>query len=390
MTGVIIIAIMLSSHICKRHTGSIRAIQLENNRDNNDPHDFPLSKIDWNKTNRNEYLMRSDNWMADIKNELSKYGIEKYRKNAVLLIDVLYSASADFFSFNDPETVKNYFEDCFHFHDSKFGHIINAVIHFDETTPHMHVVSVPIVKRENGYSLCARELIGGKQKLYEFHDHLYNDVGIYYDLERGKRSDSVSKKRHLSMYEYKLNCLELELSSAVNDLERLRIDIDKAGSVRDLFSTALSISSEISILTNSLGGNLNERILSSVESRENILDRVINNSGFHIQNIEKKPYCCILDSSGSPLSWNSNIPLYIQDGNRLIPSSYVCKDGYILPWNRTDICNENRDQPDSTPVEKLHHISDELEMLIDRIEDETDVSVDDIDAIDCDEENEIL
>ena len=44
-----------------------------------------------------------------------------------------------------------YFELCLEFFKKEFStaHIVSAVIHFDETTPHMHVTFLPIAKREN-------------------------------------------------------------------------------------------------------------------------------------------------------------------------------------------------------------------------------------------------
>ena len=372
---------VLSTHICRRHSGSIRAIQRENNRTIDDRNDFPLSDINWDKTPENVFLIRSDGWLASIKSELSDHGIDGYRKNAVLLFDVIYSASADFFEKNEPETITAFFNDCLRFHDSEFGHVINAVVHCDETTPHLHVVSVPIVERENGFALCARELIPGKQKLFAFHDRLFQEVGCRYDLERGQRSDSLSKKKHLDMYRFKLHCLEEKIAVAINDLERLNTDIERAGSVKELFEWALVISEKIETVIVSLGGCTINGIQEAIETRGILLERKITEAGCHIQIIDNN-HCCISDASDKPLSWNGQIPLYIQDGMRLLPSWQVLDGDQLQPWFIDNISSDTRDPVEARPLDTLNQIADELDSLIDHIDLENDNIEQDNDDVD--------
>lgn len=372
----------MSCHICRRHSGAIRGIQLENNRDPDDPHEFPLSDIDCERTNENVSLIRSDNWMEDIKKTLAEHGINGYRKNAVLLIDVVYSASVEFFEVNERAYVTDYFKDCLQFHETEFGNVINAIIHYDETTPHLHVVSVPIVDRDDGYALCARELIGSKGRLYAFHDHLYTEVGVRYDLERGDRSDSTSKKQHLDTYEYKLQSIQNKIAFAYNDLERLNIKIDKAGSVLELFSWATEIAGKIDMVISALGGWTLEKIQEVIETRGILLEKHIAEAGCHVQMADNNGHCCITDASDKPLSWNSRIPLYTQDGMRLIPSWQVLKDDHLQPWVKDDISANSRDSAECSPVEKLGQIADELDCLIESLDqdkDNVDYDRDDVD-----------
>ena len=360
---------VLSAHICRRHASSVRALQRENNRSADDWHDFPLSDINWDKTWENKYFVCSDDWFASIKAELAKYGISDYRKNAVLLIDVIYSASADFFEINEPETIEDYFKDCLRFHENEFGHIINAIVHYDETTPHMHVVSVPIVEREKGYALCARDMIPGKQKLYAFHDHLYQEVGCNYDLERGKRSDSLSKKKHLDMYRYKLHCLQEKIADAGNDLEKLKTEIEKAGSLKALFASAVDISSKLSLLIGSIDGYTIDVMQTSIEMRDTLLVKDILVTGCNIHSADgNNTYCYVTDSSDEPLKWSKNkSPLFVQEGTRLIPSRSVFDNDHIMPWKQTDICCSKRSTASYSPVEKMYQIATELDNLIDKI-----------------------
>ena len=119
----------ISSHISRRHANAVRALQIENNRAPGDRYRFPLSDIKPEKTKDNVFLVRSDNWMRDIKRNLKEHGIDGFRKNAVVLVDVVYSASEDFFMDDDKELTIQYFKDCLAFHESELGPALNAVIY---------------------------------------------------------------------------------------------------------------------------------------------------------------------------------------------------------------------------------------------------------------------
>lgn len=82
----------------------------------------------------------------------------KLRKDAIQFCSVLVSASPNFFTDKTPEQIQNYFEcakDCL---DKMFGssNCVCAMVHMDETTPHMHYVFVPLT-RDN--ELCAKKII---------------------------------------------------------------------------------------------------------------------------------------------------------------------------------------------------------------------------------------
>lgn len=142
--------------------------------------------IDWEKTDQNIYLVRKNNWKRIIDNELRKHGIKK-RKDAVLMIDSIYTASPEAMKQWDNETMLNYFKDCLEFHQKHFGLVINAVIHLDETTPHLHVDDIPLIQKEDGsWKLSAKEVIGNRFKMSKTQSDFYKEVGKKYGLERGE------------------------------------------------------------------------------------------------------------------------------------------------------------------------------------------------------------
>lgn len=84
----------------KRSRNDVYGIQIEANRTQEDhlrDREFNGSNIDWSLTERNIYLLpKNDNWNKTITDTLEQYNI-KPRKNSVVLLDSIYTASADFF-----------------------------------------------------------------------------------------------------------------------------------------------------------------------------------------------------------------------------------------------------------------------------------------------------
>ena len=72
---------------------------------------------------------------------------------------------------------------------------ISAVVHIDETTPHLHLNLVPI---QNG-RLCCKDLFN-RTELTKLQTDFHEAVGKRWNLERGKEG---SPRKHLSTAEYK-------------------------------------------------------------------------------------------------------------------------------------------------------------------------------------------
>ena len=170
-------------------SGGCGGLEKEHNRSKDEKEKFGDSfspNIDWNKSDENIYLIRNNNWSRKIKEELHSHGIEKWRKDAVLLVDSFYTASPEVMNSWNKEKQIEYFKDCVEFHERHYGHVINAVIHFDETSPHIHVDSIPIVQKENGtWKLSAKEIFGNKTKMRQLQTDYWNEIGQKYGLERG-------------------------------------------------------------------------------------------------------------------------------------------------------------------------------------------------------------
>ena len=153
-------------------------------------HNFRLNhtpNADNSKTHLNENLRNfeeSEKVFDDFfSNENSKF--VKRRKNAVLAVDFLMTASPDFFNNTTDEEIKNFFDDCKKFIADKHGYenILNASIHYDEQTPHMHLTIVPV--NEHGRLNC-RSFYGMPFQLRKLQDDFAEMAKKQgYDLKRG-------------------------------------------------------------------------------------------------------------------------------------------------------------------------------------------------------------
>lgn len=165
----------------------------------------------------NVTLKESSNWLQDIDNEIRAAGA-KSRSNSVLALDTIYTASPGFFQGKANAENDKFFQDCLKFHESRFGHIISAVVHYDETTPHLHVISVPLTKDGR---LSARDVIGNKAKMTKTQDQFFEQVGRGYGLARGIHMDGQEKKQHISAQEHTLREIRQQIAKGQETLEAI-------------------------------------------------------------------------------------------------------------------------------------------------------------------------
>lgn len=165
----------------------------------------------------NVNLIQSNNWMQDIQAEIDRAGA-KTRSNSVIALDAIYTASGEFFKGKSNEECNQYFRDCLEFHQRKFGHVISAVIHYDETTPHMHILSVPLTQDGR---LSAREIVGNRTKMSQMQTAFYEQIGRDYGLERGVHMDGQEKKEHISAQEHELREIKQAIAKGKEELEAI-------------------------------------------------------------------------------------------------------------------------------------------------------------------------
>lgn len=165
----------------------------------------------------NVVLKESNNWLQDINKEIQAAGA-KARSNSVMALDTIYTASPEFFQERTNAENDKFFQDCLKFHNEHFGHIISAVVHYDETTPHLHIISVPLTKDGR---LSARDVIGNKAKMSKTQDQFFEQVGRGYGLERGIHMDGQEKKTHISAQEHELREIRQKITRGQEELEAI-------------------------------------------------------------------------------------------------------------------------------------------------------------------------
>jgi len=89
---------------------------------------------------------------------------EKRRKDAVLAVEYMMTASPEWFDTATPEQEKAFFQRSLQWLADKYGadRIVTASIHKDEATPHLSAFVVPLT---NDKRLSAKEFIGSREKM---------------------------------------------------------------------------------------------------------------------------------------------------------------------------------------------------------------------------------
>lgn len=204
----------------KRKRTDLGGIQKENTRTATEYN----NKVSPGMDILNVTLRESNNWLRDIDNEIKTAGA-RTRSNSVLALDTLYTASSEFFQGKTNEESDTFFRDCLKFHERHFGHIISAVIHYDETTPHLHVISVPLTQDGR---LSARDVIGNKAKMSKAQDEFFEQVGKGYGLGRGIHMDGQEKKKHISAQEHELREIRQKIARGQEELEAVEHSVETA------------------------------------------------------------------------------------------------------------------------------------------------------------------
>lgn len=122
---------------------------------------------------------------------------EKVRKNGVICVEYVFTASPEWFDQVNEEKKKEFFNRSVAWIKAKYGeeNIVVATVHNDEKTPHLSAFVCP--KTKDG-RLSAFDFIGSRKKLQEDQDtfaEAVKDLG----LERGLRG---SKAKHMTIQQY--------------------------------------------------------------------------------------------------------------------------------------------------------------------------------------------
>ena len=173
---------------------TVSRIEAHNERTKETYASNPDIKTDLSKHNFHPVIPQGK--YRDISNRIIRESGCRVRKDSVTAVEVLITASPEFFEGKKPRDVKEFFDHALNFMKAKqdAATYISAVVHVDEKTPHMHLCFVPITSDGR---LSAKEIIGNKKQLTQWQDEVWSYmVKKYPDFERGE-SASLTGRTHI-------------------------------------------------------------------------------------------------------------------------------------------------------------------------------------------------
>ena len=234
--------------------------------------------IDRERTPLNFYFKKSEGgmnaqWKTTMENLDATF---REKKDSVAFEGMIITSDSAFFEklgyvpgLPPPPEVKEFFERAYAFALRYIGYhgtdenILSAVVHYDETTPHLQLYYLPLVetakkkvyaldkdgkvlrnakgspvqmKDENGKSLyeyvkleqpklCSSDFWaerGGQHSYGNMQDEFYEAISVRYGLERGEVG---SNKRHTTKYEWQMKKQQAELDEANRKLQNKNTEI---------------------------------------------------------------------------------------------------------------------------------------------------------------------
>lgn len=186
----------------KRKAGSVASCERHNERKKEAYKSNP--DIDMERSKDNYHLVTPPRYTykKEINRMVAQAGC-KVRKDSVMLVETLITASPEFMNSLPPEEQKAYFTMALNFISERVGkeNIISAVVHMDEKTPHMHLSFCPITPDKK---LSAKAYLGNQKTLSEWQTAYHEQMSSRWsELERGQ-SSMVTKRKHIPTWLFKL------------------------------------------------------------------------------------------------------------------------------------------------------------------------------------------
>jgi len=173
---------------------TVSRIEAHNERTKESYASNPDIKLELSKHNFHPVIPNGK--YRDVSNRIIQEAGCRVRKDSVTTVEVLITASPEFFEKKSRKEIREFFSYAVEFMKSKQNPntYISAVVHVDEKSPHMHLCFVPITPDGR---LSAKEIIGNKKRLTQWQDEFWSYmVKKYPDFERGE-SASLTGRTHI-------------------------------------------------------------------------------------------------------------------------------------------------------------------------------------------------
>lgn len=211
-----------------------------------------------------------------------KYNLQGKIKNiSNVACEYIITASPDFFEKLSQDEIKRYFESAYKFvcgfKNLGEQYIISAKVHLDESTPHLHLVYLPVVHtidKKSGKDiekLCCTDFWKGKNSYKYLQDNFYNYVTKSgFNLERGDTRDNkhikiedLKKVTNYEMQKYEKEMINLEQEFDIENPEELKKEYKR---IIRKFNTLAKQYTRIKTMTDNV---INEQII--LENENNVI-----------------------------------------------------------------------------------------------------------------------
>ena len=207
--------------------------------------------IDNTRTHLNFYCKKNEQtYIKEFDRIKKEYNLKGHiRSNSIILCEMMITSDNEFFDKIGLEETKRYFRESYKFvcNYKNLGekYIVSAVVHLDETVPHMHLVYIPVVhtKDKEGNEIdkiCARDFWRGRDSYRdlqnEFHKYITSKG---FELERGlpieetgAKHQKIEELKKITNFENTKKVLEnvkLELPEIlnINDIKLIKLNKEK-------------------------------------------------------------------------------------------------------------------------------------------------------------------
>lgn len=197
----------------------------------------------WCKKNELTYIREFDK----MKKEYDLKGT--IRSNSNIMCEMMITSDNAFFNKIGLEETKRYFKESYKFvcNYKNLGekYIVSATVHLDETTPHMHLVYIPIIHTKNKEGkdidkICCRDFWKGRDSYRQLQNAFHKYITSKgFDLERGlpveetgAKHEKIEDLKKLTNFENTkkvLDNIKLELPETpdINDIKLIKLNKEK-------------------------------------------------------------------------------------------------------------------------------------------------------------------
>lgn len=227
---------------------ALKASQIHNER-LTDRHSNP--DIDISRSDQNIVFFKTEDISKDVKRRVADIQSRQKRKircDAPVAIEYMITASPEAMTRLSKQEQERYFAECLSFVEARHGvgNRLSAVLHLDETTPHLHMLVFP--EREG--KLDAKSFFK-LPALTALQDEFAIKVGKQFGLERGVRLSELLEKgekphRHQSVAVYKAKKLK-ETERKLAELEQTTADLAAVEAItpkKGVLSSRVSVTPE--------------------------------------------------------------------------------------------------------------------------------------------------